>query len=57
MIIREIEVCPKCGKVNPWRKYSTRVVRGERRDYVKCVRCGKREMVAYRSKDTIRARI
>ena len=48
MIIRQIETCPKCGKWNPWRKYSTRVVKGERRIYVKCVNCGKREVVVYR---------
>ena len=48
MIVRKIETCPKCGKWQPWRKYSTRVVRGERRVYVKCTRCGAREVVVYR---------
>ena len=48
MIIRQIEVCPRCGQVAPWRKYSTRVVRGERRIYVKCKRCGARDVIVYR---------
>lgn len=50
MIIRRIETCPKCGKWQPWRKYSTRIVKGERRVYVKCANCGKREVVVYRGK-------
>jgi ribosomal protein S27AE len=48
VIVRKIETCPKCGKWQPWRKYSTRVIKGERRIYVKCVRCGAREVVVYR---------
>lgn len=48
MIVRKIETCPKCGKLMPWRKYSTRIIRGERRVYVKCVRCGKKDVVVYR---------
>jgi len=48
MIVRKIEKCPKCGKWQPWRKYSTRVIKGERRVYVKCIRCGAREVVVYR---------
>lgn len=47
MIIRKIEICPRCGKHNPWRKYSTRVIKGVRRDYVKCIRCKMREVVVY----------
>lgn len=49
MIIRDIEICPRCGKVNPWRKRASKMVRGERRVYVKCVRCGKHETVVYRN--------
>jgi len=49
MIIRKLEICPRCGKHLPWRKYSTRTVRGERRIYVKCVNCGKHETVVYRA--------
>ena len=48
MIIRRLEICPKCGQWQPWRKYSTRVIKGERRVYVKCIRCGAREVVVYR---------
>lgn len=48
MIVRKTEICPKCGKHNPWRKYSTRNIRGERRIYVKCARCGAKEVVVYR---------
>lgn len=47
MITRNLEVCPKCGQYDPWRKYSTRVVRGQRRVYVKCKRCGRREVIVY----------
>jgi endogenous inhibitor of DNA gyrase (YacG/DUF329 family) len=48
MIVRKKEKCPVCGQADPWRKYSSRIVRGERRVYVKCVRCGKKEVVTYR---------
>jgi len=48
MIIRTLEVCPRCGQYSPWRKYSTRLVAGERRIYVKCCRCGARDVVIYR---------
>ena len=47
MIVRYIEVCPVCGQHNPWRKYSTRVIRGQRRVYVRCTRCGKRDTIVY----------
>ena len=50
MITREIEVCPHCGQHGPWRKYSTRTVRGQKRVYVKCKRCGAREVIVYRAK-------
>ena len=50
MIIRNLETCPHCGQYDPWRKYSTRTVRGERRVYVKCRRCGAREVVVYRAR-------
>lgn len=49
MIIRKIEYCPCCKQRDPWRKYATRVVNGERRIYVACRRCGKHEVVVYRS--------
>lgn len=49
MIVRKIEVCPKCGKWDPWRRYSSRVVNGERRNYVKCVNCGAKEVIICRS--------
>ena len=48
MIIRQIEVCPRCGKHNPWRKRRSYVVHGERRIYVRCVNCGAKEVVVYR---------
>ena len=47
MIIRPVEICPKCGQWMPWRKVSSRVVNGERRLYVRCVRCGAKETIAY----------
>ena len=51
MIVRKLEKCPQCGTWQPWRKYSTRVIKGERRVYVRCRTCGKREVVIYRSPD------
>lgn len=48
MVIRNLETCPRCGKANPWRKYTSRVVQGERVVYVLCRGCGKREKVVYR---------
>ena len=48
MIIRKLEICPRCGKTMPWRKYSTRIVQGERRIYVRCLRCGAKNVVIYR---------
>lgn len=48
MIVREIEVCPKCGQWNPWRKVSSRTAGGVKRVYVRCFRCGKRETIEYR---------
>lgn len=47
MIIRSLEFCPHCGQLNPWRKYSTRCLRGKRRVYVKCRRCGATDVVIY----------
>ena len=49
MIVREIEVCPKCGQWNPWRKVSSRTALGVKRVYVRCFRCGKRETIEYRA--------
>ena len=49
MIVRKIEKCPKCGNMQPWRKYSPRVNKGERRVYVKCISCGTREVIVYRA--------
>jgi len=51
MIVRYIEVCPGCGQWNPWIKVSSRVVKGRRRQYVKCRRCGRKETVEYRMQD------
>lgn len=51
MIVRKLEKCPQCGTWNPWRKYSTRVIKGERRVYVRCRTCGKREVIVYRAPD------
>lgn len=48
MIVRKIERCPKCGQIDPWRKYKTATVNGECRRYVKCKRCGKRETMVWR---------
>ena len=47
MIVRNIEKCPKCGQWQPWRKRATKIVRGQRRVYVKCRRCGHHETVIY----------
>lgn len=48
MIIRKIEICPKCGQSMPWKKRRTMSVRGERRIYVKCSRCGAKDVIVYR---------
>lgn len=48
MIVRYIEVCPNCGQWDPWRKVTSKVVKGHRRVYAKCKRCGKRETIEYR---------
>lgn len=50
MILRTLEICPGCGQAMPWRKYASRVVRGERVIYAKCVRCGRTETIIYRPK-------
>lgn len=52
MIVRPLETCPRCGRINPWRKYASRIVNGERRVYVACARCGKKECVVYRPAET-----
>lgn len=49
MVVRMLETCPRCGISDPWRKYATKVVRGERRIYCYCRVCGARETVVYRS--------
>ena len=49
MIVRNVEICPGCGQWMPWRKVSSRVVKGVRRVYVKCKRCGRAETIEYRS--------
>lgn len=48
MVTRKIEICPNCGQWDPWRKYSSKVVKGQRRMYVRCKRCGKREVVIFK---------
>ena len=48
MIVRAIEVCPVCGQWMPWRKVSSRIVKGVRRQYVRCKRCGRPETIEYR---------
>lgn len=53
VVIRAIEQCPRCGQVQPWRKTSSRVVRGERRIYAKCWRCGARSMILYRPRPEV----
>lgn len=54
MIIRKLEICPKCGQWDPWRQYAkklTNLAPGEvARKYVKCRRCGKTETVSIRKK-------
>ena len=50
MTIRYIEICPKCGQWMPWRKMTTRTVKGERRQYSKCCRCGARETIVYKQR-------
>lgn len=51
MIVRTIEVCPKCGQWEPWRKVSSKLVKGRRRVYAKCCRCGARETIEYRERE------
>ena len=47
MIIRHIEVCPKCGQWAPWKKRRTMVKDGVRRTYVVCKNCGHKDTVVY----------
>lgn len=54
MIVREIEVCPVCGQWNPWRKVSSRIVKGRRRIYCVCARCGRKETIEYRAREDLR---
>lgn len=51
MIVRNVEKCPKCGQWDPWRKVSSRVVKGLKRVYVRCKRCGFRETIEYRAQE------
>lgn len=48
MIIRYIEKCPQCGQWDPWRKVTTKVVKGEKTQYSKCKRCGRKETIIFR---------
>ena len=53
MITREIEICPHCGQFDPWRKGKrgkSLTIKGERRLYVSCKRCGAHEVIVYRAK-------
>ena len=52
MIIRYIEKCHACGQLDPWRKVSTRTVKGVKTTYVKCRRCGAKETVKYVDRPT-----
>ena len=47
MFRRQIEVCPACGQWEPWRKVTTHIVRGQKRVYVECFRCGFRDVAVY----------
>lgn len=51
MIYRYIEVCPQCGRWDPWRKVSSKLVKGRRRIYAKCVKCGRKETIEYRPQE------
>ncbi len=35
----------------PWRKETSRIIKGVRTLYVKCRRCGKRDKIEYRGPD------
>ena len=50
-ITRYIEVCPRCGGWSPWRKVTTFSYpeKGEKRQYVECRHCGKREVILWRA--------
>lgn len=37
-----------CGQHDPWRKRRSLVVKGERRVYVRCKRCGHKDIIVYR---------
>ena len=47
MIVRKIEICPDCGQQYPWRRYASHEVQGQRRIYVKCRRCGRKDVIVY----------
>lgn len=50
MIVKFFDACPDCGQWDPWRQYSTRIIAGQRRNYVKCRRCGKKEVIVWLKK-------
>lgn len=55
MLIRNIEICPRCGQWMPWRKVSTKIVKGERTQYSRCCRCGMKETIIYRNSPKVLA--
>ena len=52
MIVRYVERCPNCGQWEPWRQYAKKLrgLGGDEvaRKYVKCRRCGYREVISIR---------
>ena len=54
MIVRYVEKCPACGQWEPWRQYAKKLrgLVGDEvaRKYVKCRRCGFREVISVRKK-------
>lgn len=47
IVRRQIEVCPHCGKWQPWVSYARTTVRGQKRVYARCKRCGTRATILY----------
>ena len=54
MIVRYVDKCPNCGQWEPWRQYAKKL-RGlgsdeVARKYVKCRRCGFKEVISVRKR-------
>ena len=55
MIIRYMEICPKCGQWDPWRQYAKKLTglgpSEVARKYVICRRCSHHEVISVIRRD------